>query len=652
MKQIRSADKAASRRKEREKMSSDRELEKFFDGSSDRAYRLFGCHPDGTGFRFRVYAPHAVSVRLLGSFNGWDRGTAPMERLGNGIWQAWENAAPGDSYRYYIECADGRFLYKNDPYAFSVSPLPAADSKVCSLGGYRWRDGDYLARRARRDPLKSPINIYELHVGSWRRREDGGLLTYRELADRLIPYLSDMGYTHVELLPITEHPLEGSWGYQVTGYYAPTARWGSPEELMELIDRCHAAGIGVILDWVGAHFPRDGCGLFEFDGECLYEPSDPLRRDHPEWGTRLFDYGKNEVRSFLISNACFWLREYHADGLRVDAVTSMLYHDYGRREGEWRPNRDGGNLNREAISFLRELNRAAFGAAPGILMAAEESTTFPMVTKPGYDGGLGFNLKWNMGWMHDLLDYVSAGEEERRRMGDRLTFSMTYAYSENFILPLSHDEVVHGKRSLIGRMPGGYEERFAGLRALLGYMIAHPGKKLSFMGNELGQFSEWSEGRELDWMLLSYDSHRKLRHYVRALNRLYRESPPLWENDADWGGFQWISTAHRENGILPFRRIDDDGGELICLFNLSFRGREDFRIGLPRRGRLQCLLSSDHPAFGGEGRTRERAMIEAIPLDGMPCSAALPLPPLSAVFYRILDRPAGKKRRGRKKQGI
>lgn len=630
-------------------------LKDFHSGTCIRAYDLLGCHRitrrGKAGYVFRVWAPNAKQVCVVGEFNFWNPEDLPMERLDDSVWEVFTTRGyEGCPYKYYITRPDGSTVYKADPYATRAACLPDTSSLICTEDKHNWGDGKWMRDFPLRSPLTAPMNIYEMHLGSWRRKEDGSTFTYAELAEPLTAYLKDMGYTHVEFMPLSEYPYDPSWGYQVTGYYAPTFRYGEPEGLRVLVDTLHRAGIGVILDWVPAHFPKDEQGLYEFDGTCCYELSDPTMNEHPDWTTRIFDFGKPEVKCFLVSNAVYWLEKFHIDGVRVDAVSSMLYLDYGRTS--YKPNRFGGRENLEAMELLRSVNRAAFRTRPNSLMVAEESTAFPMITKPDFDGGLGFLFKWNMGWMNDTIQYMQTDPIYRKYKHNNLTFSMTYAFSENFILPLSHDEVVHGKASLINKMPGEYDQKFSNLRAMYAYMIAHPGKKLSFMGNELGQFSEWSEGRELDWMLLSYDSHRKLRHYVRALNRLYRESPPLWENDADWGGFQWISTAHRENGILPFRRIDDDGGELICLFNLSFRGREDFRIGLSRRGRLQCLLSSDHPAFGGEGRTRERAMIEAIPLDGMPCSAALPLPPLSAVFYRILDRPAGKKRRGRKKQGI
>ena len=611
-------------------------LREYYDGVSGRAYEYFGCHRDGEGFVFRVFAPNARSVRVVGRFNGWDTSAEPMTKNG-AVWeQIVPQARPLDEYKYYIERRDGSFVYKSDPYGFHMCTRPDTASKIYELDGYEWRDARYRESKRERSMLDSAINIYELHAGSWRRYKDGNCFSYRALADDLVPYLRDMGYTHVELLPVSEYPLDESWGYQVIGYFAPTSRYGTPHDFMYFVDRCHQAGVGVILDWVGAHFPKDECGLIEFDGGCIYESPDPVAREHPEWGTRIFDYGRHEVRSFLISNVCYWLREYHIDGIRADAVASMIYLDYARKPGQWRPNRDGGNVNQEAVTLLREINSAAFAVDPQALMIAEESTTFPMVTKPGYDGGLGFNLKWNMGWMHDTLDYMQADPLMRKGLHDKLTFSMTYAFSENFVLPLSHDEVVHGKRSMIGRMPGGYDDKFANLRVMYGYMTAHPGKKLSFMGNELGQFIEWDYRRELDWFLLQYDRHRQLKAYVRELNRLYLRNPPLWQNDSDWDGFRWIRVGDRDNSVIVFRRIGRDGREIIAAFNFCPVERENYRIGVPYRCVLGPLLSSDDERFGGHGTVLGRIKTRPGECDGLPFSAELHLPPLSAVFYKPL----------------
>ena len=444
-------------------------------GYADEAYRYLGCHAQGDGFVFRVWAPNAKSVRLLGRFNDWDTTVPPMTCRG-GIWEETSYIAkPFDEYKYYIERPDGTFVFKADPYGFHMCTRPETASRVVTLEGYAWQDGAYRRGQGRRDPLLSPVNIYELHLGSWIRYRDGNFYSYRALAEDLVPYVKDMGYTHIELLPVAEHPFDGSWGYQVTGYYAPSSRYGTPHDFMAFVDKCHQAGIGVILDWVGAHFPKDECGLYEFDGTCCYESRDPARREHPEWGTRLFDYGRNEVRSFLISNVAYWLKEYHIDGIRFDAVSNMIYRDYFRDPDCWRK---GDNVNPDAVSLLREIHRAAFKINPRALMIAEEATAFPKVTGPGYDGGLGFNFKWNMGWMHDTLDYMEEDPLARKWHHNKLTFSMTYAFSENFILPFSHDEVVHGKKSLLDRMPGSYDDKFAGLRAMLTYQMTHPGKKL------------------------------------------------------------------------------------------------------------------------------------------------------------------------------
>ncbi len=491
------------------------------------AYEYMGCHPIGAederGYLFRVWAPTAERVELIGDFNSWDGARSAMSRGERGVWEyICPDAREGDRYKYTITSREGERLYKSDPYAFACEPPPGNASVIFRLGGYSWHDREYRARKRTKNILKRPINIYEVHLGSWRRGADGSFLSYSDVADELIDYVSEMGFTHIELMPLCEHPYYPSWGYQVTGYHAPTSRYGSSRELMELIDRCHLAGIGVILDWVGAHFPRDDFSLHRFDGSFCYEPKDAIMREQLLWGTCTFDYSKREVRSFLISSAVFWIKEYHFDGIRADAVAAMLYLDYGRGDGEWVSNERGGRENLHAIEFLRELNRSVFSTDGTVIMSAEESTTFPMVTKPDYVGGLGFNLKWNMGWMNDALKYMSTPPSKRPAVHDSITFSLTYAFSENFILPLSHDEVVHGKRSLINKMFGDYDEKFASLRAFYGYMAAHPGKKLIFMGGEFAQFSEWDPSGELDWMLLDFPRHRQMQAYVRALNLIYK----------------------------------------------------------------------------------------------------------------------------------
>lgn len=614
-------------------------LTEFHRGTATDAYCYMGCHIEEGEERstavFRVWAPHARSVRVVGSFNGWDPAAAPyMNRITEGgVYECTlEGVGEGATYKYYIERPDGSFVYKSDPYGVACECLPSTGSVIRSLA-YTWQDSAYLEKRAKRNSLRSPVNIYEVHLGSWRRKEDGSYYSYEEIADLLIPYVLDMGYTHIELLPISEYPYPPSWGYLVTGYYAPTYRFGTPTQFMAFVDRCHRAGIGVLLDWVAAHFPKDEQGLYEFDGGCCYEVSSPLMNEHPDWGTRIFDYARHEVRSFLISNLLYWIREYHIDGIRVDAVASMLYLDYGRRQGEWIPNRYGGNYNLDAIDFLRDLNRSAYLADPCVMMIAEESTAFPMVTKPDYVGGLGFLYKWNMGWMNDILRYMSADPLFRRGMHNHLTFAMTYAFSENFILPLSHDEVVHGKCSLIGKMPGEYDNKFANLRALYGFMMAHPGKKLLFMGCEFGQFIEWDFQKELDWLLLGYDRHRQLQSYVRALNHFYKTHPSFWQNDNDWEGFCWIACDDSAQSVVSFRRIDAKGREVIALCNFCPVRRDHYRIGLPRRGKYRVALSSDAPEYGGSGLALSVVTAEKRPMHGLPYSGSFTLPPLSVVYY-------------------
>ena len=606
-------------------------IARFSNGTSSDAYQFLGCHKqavDGQeGYVFRVWAPHAKSIRVLGRFNDWDKASPAMERIAPAIW---ERFIPGveiyDDYKFYIERPDGTFVFRADPYATHSATRPENSSKVFDLDGFEWTDAAYRRARAHKDVLKSPMNIYEMHMGSWRRHEDGNFLSYVDCAKQLAPYLKEMGYTHVELLPVSEYPYDPSWGYQVTGYYAPTSRYGTPHDFMKFVDICHAEGIGVIIDWVGAHFPRDECGL--------YEPADPLRRDHPDWGTRVFDYGRHEVRSFLISNVVYWLDKFHVDGIRVDAVASMLYLDYGRQGGEWRPNQYGSNINLEAVAFLQDMNAAAFAFDPHVIMVAEESTAYANVTKPKEDfNGLGFNFKWNMGWMHDMIDYMSTDPLFRKGKHNNLTFSLTYAFSENFVLPLSHDEVVHGKCSLINKMPGDYGEKFQSLRAFYGYMMTHPGKKLLFMGGEFAQFIEWDEKKQLDWFLLDYEKHRQLREYVKDLNHYYLEHPALWHNDTDWQGFQWISCDDWQQSVISFRRIDEKGGEIIVVCNFCPVARTDYKIGVPKAGSYVPVLSSDDAKYGGSGTGLTAVRAKKAELHGLPYSVSLTLPPMSTVFY-------------------
>ncbi len=606
----------------------------FNSGTSSRAYEFMGCHKQEKGFVFRVWAPNAKAVHLTGSFNGWSKDASPMVKNDYGIWEIFvENAKIYDEYKYYIQRTDDSFVYKSDPYAFHCCTRPENSSKVYDLDGFEWTDAEFLKTKRKKNPLEQPINIYEVHLGSWMKHADGNFLSYTDMADKLVEYVKKMGYTHVELLPVSEYPYDPSWGYQVTGYYAPTSRYGTPKDFMYFINRFHKEGIGVILDWVGAHFPKDEYGLYEFDGSCLYESSDPVMNEHPEWNTRIFNYSRNEVRSFLVSNAVYWMDKYHIDGIRVDAVASMLYLDYGRRDSEWHPNEFGGNYNLSAIDFLRDMNAAVFKFNPSALMIAEESTAFPMITKPGYDGGLGFNFKWNMGWMNDMIGYMSADPLFRKGKHNDLTFSLTYAFSENFILPLSHDEVVHGKCSMIGKMPGLYDDKFDNLRAFYGYMMSHPGKKLLFMGSEFAQFSEWDYANSLEWFMLDYEKHSKMQRFIRELNRFYLENKPLWENDTDWNGFSWISNDDRDQSVISFIRRDKSGNEIIVVCNFCPVLREKYKIGVPEKGEYKPVLSTDSKKYGGRGVTLRKVKTKDFAMHGYAQSIEIKLPPLSTTYY-------------------
>ena len=585
--------------------AAEKRSELFYSGRDCRAFDYMGAHPfvqDGEqGYLFRVYAPEAKKVSVMGEFNDWNRDADYMTRDEQGIWEKFiPNIPEYAAYKYSVWAKSGDVFDKSDPYGFHFETRPGNATKAYDIDGYEWGDASWLDWRKKHLPYSNPVNIYECHLGSWKMHEDGNFYSYRQLADELVPYVKEMGYTHIEFMPLTEYPFDGSWGYQVIGYFAATSRYGTPKDLMYLIDRAHQAGLGVIMDWVPAHFPKDGCGLVEFDGSYMYEYADPLKMEHKEWGTRVFDYGKVSTRNLLFSSAMFWIEKFHKDGLRVDAVASMLYLDYNR-QGEWRPNVHGGRENLEAVDFLRLLNEYILTDHPDVMMIAEESTAWPMVTKPGYDGGLGFNFKWNMGWMNDMLCYCSADPFFRKDMHDKITFSFMYAFSENYILPLSHDEVVHGKCSLISKMPPPYENQFGGLRALYGYMAAHPGKKMLFMGGEFAQFSEWAYQRGLDWMLLDYPAHRQMQAYVKALNHFYLATPQLWEQDTDWRGFEWISHEDNRNNIIAFRRVAKDGSDIVVVVNFSPEEQQEYRIGVPITGTYEEIFTSDKTEFGGSG---------------------------------------------------
>ncbi|MDP9292943.1 MAG: 1,4-alpha-glucan branching protein GlgB [Actinomycetota bacterium] len=611
------------------------------EGRHEELYGKLGAHvvehQGVAGTAFAVWAPAARSVAVVGEFNFWDGRIHPMRVLGSsGIWELFlPGVGAGTTYKYEIAGAGGEVVLKADPYAFETE-LPPKTASVVSQSRHEWRDADWLAARSERPPLEGPMSIYEVHLGSWRLNplEDNRSLTYLELADELAAYAKDMGFTHLELMPVMAHPFSGSWGYQVTGYYAPTPHFGSADDFREFVDRLHRHGLGVILDWVPAHFPRDEFALARFDGTELYEHADPRRGEHPDWGTLVFNYGRHEVRNFLIANALFWLREYHCDGIRVDAVASMLYLDYSREAGEWVPNEFGGREDLDAVTFLKQLNEVIHAREPGTVSAAEESTAWPGVSRPTYLGGLGFGFKWNMGWMHDTLAYFQQDAIYRRYHHHELTFSLVYAFTENFVLPLSHDEVVHGKGSLITKMPGDPWQKRANLRALSAYMWAHPGKKLLFMGQEFAQEAEWSHERSLDWHLLERPEHAGIQSLVRDLNRAYRSEPALWEVDFEPEGFYWIEPNDAESNVVAFARTSR-GAERVLVFagNLSPIPRGPYRLGLPRAGRWHELVNTDSTFYGGTD-TGNLGGIEAEPISwhGQPFSAEITLPPLGALW--------------------
>tara|TARA_Y100001933_G_scaffold183980_1_gene182798 strand:+ start:120 stop:2015 length:1896 start_codon:yes stop_codon:yes gene_type:complete len=622
---------------------SEFDLHLFAEGRHWHIYNVLGAHLGNQrgieGARFAVWAPNAQAVSVIGDFNDWDSGRHPMAvNKDYGVWSVFIGGVkPGDLYKFAITTRNGHHITKTDPYGQAFEHRPSNAAVVTERGQYAWSDGDWLECRNRFDWQRSPISVYEVHPGSWRHHGSGRWLTYRELADQLVPYVLETGFTHIELLPITEHPLDESWGYQTTGYYAPTSRYGSPDDLRYLVDLCHQNNIGVILDWVPGHFPDDDFALAEFDGTALYEHEDPRRGRHQDWGTLIYNYGRHEVRNFLIGSALFWLDTFHMDGLRVDAVASMLYLNYSRNEGEWLPNEHGGHENLDAIRFLQDLNRVCQSRFPGVLMMAEESTSWPRVTRPPEIGGLGFNLKWNMGWMHDTLHYLQQDPVYRQYHHDKLTFGLLYAFSENFVLPLSHDEVVHCKSSLIQKMPGDDWQQRASLRLLFSYMFSYPGAKLLFMGGEFGQRQEWSERRELDWYLLQYPEHQGLRKLVQDLNGLYRRYPALHRKSFTGEGFEWIDCHDSTQSVISFLRNPGtpEHGPLVIVANFTPIPRHHYRIGVPTGGNWQEIFNSDSTWYGGSNLGNPLLLqAEPTPWMARPCSVELTVPPLGLVMLR------------------
>ena len=621
-------------------MIGDLDLHLIGEGRHEQLWQALGAHfieqkdslGDTSGVSFKVWAPNAQAVRVVGDFNSWDGTCYPMRSMGGtGIWELFiPGVKPGAMYKFQILTKAGNWITKIDPMARRTE-VPPATSSVVDVSDYKWRDKDWMNQRARTDALKSPMSIYELHLGSWR-----GPKNYRELAPELIGHVKYLGFTHVEFMPLAEHPFGGSWGYQVTGYYAPTSRFGTPDDLRFLIDELHNAGIGVILDWVPAHFPQDEWALAKYDGEAIYEDADPRRGDHPDWGTHVFNFGRTEVRNFLVANASFWLEEFHIDALRVDAVASMLYLDYSREDGEWLPNIHGGRENLDAIKFLQETNATAYRRNPGIMMIAEESTAFPGVSAPTEFGGLGFGFKWNMGWMHDTLEYIQRDPAWRKYHHGEITFSMLYAYDEKFVLPISHDEVVHGKGSLLAKMPGDHWQKLANMRAYLAFMWTHPGKKLLFMGQEFAQPSEWSESRDLDWWLLDHHPHRGMQQLVSDMNKLYVENPSLWELDHEHDGFQWIDGGNADQNILSFLRFDAAGNPIAVVVNFAGHPYHNFRLGLPKPGTWKEIMNTDAEVYGGSGVGNFGGVqTEEHHSHGRPYSAEITVPPLGSVWLKL-----------------
>ncbi len=615
-------------------------LEVFHTGDSVRAYDFLGAHlvnrNDKNGVVFRVWAPTARSVSVAGDFNNWNNEANYMYNIGYGVWEVFvEGVKQFCTYKYCIESEYGDRLMKADPYAFHAQTRPGQASVVYNIESYSWNDSEWFNKRKENNISSSPMNIYEIHAGSWRKYPDGNFFNYQKLADELIPYLKEMHYTHVQLMPIMEHPYDGSWGFQTTGYYAPTSRYGTPSDFMAFVDKLHGEGIGVILDWVPSNFPTDDFGLARFDGSPLYESNDPKTSKRDSWGTCLFNYARFEVTSFLVSCAMFWLDKYHIDGLRIGALSSMLYLDYGKTEGEWEPNKFGGKENLDAVDFVKRLNTAVHMYHPDVMMFAEENTSWPKLTHKIEDGGLGFDFKWNMGWMNDMLHYMSLNSMWRPFNHDSLTFSFYYAFSEKFLLPISHDEVSHGKGSLIKQMPGKCDEQFAGVRAFITYMYAHPGKKLVFMGTEIGQFDEWNHEEAIQWDLLEFEKHKKLRTFFKELNKFYLDCKPLYELDTVWKGFDWIHHDDYTNSVIAFKRTDKNGDEIVSVCNFQPIRRDEYCIGVPKYGLYDEVFNSDEERFGGSGVVNgNNIKTEVMKIHGFDQGLSLTLPPLSVIYLR------------------